>query len=240
MLNKFMPKDRSETASSFENGLIGVVVWRRAHISNTISPNSSSHHKHTSKKQPFATPTRVQDSPNVNANTPTRTSHKPEPKTNDDDDDDDDVPPGFGPGVAAKDDDDLPEFNFSGNLNPSGPRPSLNTVKKTSRPVDEVRELIKKYGQSSNSTVTGSVVDNRNLGIEPWNDDDDDIPEWRPQAPQPLPQLLYPAAQLPVLHTTNQHVVTQHPHTGLGHHPPPGAARLQPPGHLRGPRWRQY
>ncbi|KAL8521961.1 hypothetical protein ACS0TY_012202 [Phlomoides rotata] len=234
MLNKFMPKDRPETTSSFENGLIGVVVWRRAHISNTISPNSSSHHKHTSKKQPFATPTRVQDSPNVNANTPTQ---KPDP--NKDDDDDDDVPPGFGPGVV-KDDDDLPEFNFSGNLNPSGPRPSLNTVKKTSRPVDEVRELIKKYGQSSNSTVTGSVLDNRNLGIEPWNDDDDDIPEWRPQAPQPPQQLLFPAAQLPVLHTTNQRVVTQLPHTGLGHHPPPGAARLQPPGHLRGPRWRQY
>ncbi|KAI3468280.1 hypothetical protein Pfo_024943 [Paulownia fortunei] len=118
MLNKLMPKERPENNNSIENGLIGVVVWRRAHISNTISPNSSSHHKHSLKKQPFAPPKRVQDSSNVNVNTPTRNSP---PVTQPQTEEDDDIPPGFGPAAAAraaaKDDDDLPEFNFSGDLN---------------------------------------------------------------------------------------------------------------------------
>ncbi|KAG8381879.1 hypothetical protein BUALT_Bualt05G0018700 [Buddleja alternifolia] len=251
MLNKNMQKKSPETSYPIEkNTLIGVVVWRRAHISNTISPNSSSHHKHATKKQPF-THSRAQESPNVSVNTPTRTpppvinNFKPDPQP----DEDDDIPPGFGPG-APKDDDDLPEFNFLGNINPNPPVPRIPTqnlhhsVKMPQRPVDQVRELIQKYGQSgNNNTVTNRTwVDNRpGLGIEPWNDDDDDdIPEWRPQAPHQLHHHPYP-----VVHGHKPPVVP--PNRAMGPvisprhgHPPPGGRWVQPPGPNHGARWRQY
>ncbi|KAK6140983.1 hypothetical protein DH2020_025274 [Rehmannia glutinosa] len=179
-LNKLItPKENPETNNPIENRLIGVVVWRRAHISNTISPNSSSHHKHSLKKQAFPPPKRVRDSSNVNPNTPTRTSSpvfnkQAEPQK--EDDDDDDIPPGFGPaavarGAGPKDDDDLPEFNFSPSVPRISPQNLHHGVKMSQqRPVEEVRELIKKYGQSGNSLT--NRVDNRgSIGIEPWNDD---------------------------------------------------------------------
>ncbi|XP_020553330.1 uncharacterized protein LOC105168969 isoform X2 [Sesamum indicum] len=256
LLNRNMPKEpHLESDKSMENGLIGVVVWRRAHISNTISPNSSSHNKHSFKKQPFAS-NKVQDTSNVNFNTPPRapvsvfdnvSRYKPEPQP----EEDDDIPPGFGPMAAAraaKEDDDLPEFTFSGGLNPSVPRISpqnLSRVKMTQRPVDQVRELIQKYGQSgTSSTTTGSWVDNRGLGIEPWNDDDDDIPEWRPQAQnqghnQPYPVVnahRQPAHRLP----SNQHMVNPQLPVGLARPPPGGGQWLQPPRPLHGARWRPY
>ncbi|KAL9176943.1 hypothetical protein ABFS82_01G026800 [Erythranthe guttata] len=251
MLNKYMPKkEHSEAKNSTENGLIGVVVWRRAHVSNTISPNSSSHHKHTSKKQPFATPKRVQDSPSFNSNTTNRSSphvlSKSQPQT----EEDDDIPPGFGPAAAAaaREDDDLPEFNFSGNMNTAAmpiisPHNLHQGVKMTQRPVDQVRELIKKYGQSGSSAPPPSrtVVDNKSLGIKAWNDDDDDIPEWRPQAPQPPHHQHFPAVhghRPPVpLVPSNQLMPPmasqQQPP------PPPGGRWVQPPGPVNGGRWRQ-
>ncbi|KAG6391277.1 hypothetical protein SASPL_149030 [Salvia splendens] len=241
MLNKHILRERPGTEESFENGLIGVVVWRRAHISNAISPNSSSHQKHAFKKQPLAAPPkRFHDSPNLNPNTPTRKSQLPPP-----DDDNDDIPPGFGPGAAEKDDDDLPEFNFSAReLNPSASRNSLHGFKKLTRPVEDVRELIKKYGQGGPSVVNSKsvVVDDRRFGIEPWNDDDDDdIPEWRPQAPQ-LPH--HQAYAVP-----HGHQLPLHLHPSDGRTPPPAVTQLQrppggawaaPPGYQHGPRWRQY
>lgn len=243
MLNKHILQERPGTDKSFENGLIGVVVWRRAHISNTISPNSSSHQKHSLKKQPFGgPPKRDHDPPNVNPNTLTR---KPQPPP---DEEDDDIPPGFGPGAAAKDDDDLPEFNFSGDLNPSvsrvASRKSLSL--KPTRPVEDVRELIKKYGQDGPSVTSKSVVVDRSLGIEPWNDDDDDdIPEWRPQAPQPPLRHQPYSHQLPLhLHPSDSRappLVTQLQRpSGPGHLAPGGGAWAPPPGYLHGSRWRQY
>ncbi|KAK8550153.1 hypothetical protein V6N12_038881 [Hibiscus sabdariffa] len=139
------------------------------------------------------------------------------------DDDDDDVPPGFGP-AASRDEDDLPEFNFSGGSNPSGPKyptgyqsqragmtSSHLHSQTSSRPVDQMRELIQKYGQSNSS--------NGPVGV-PWNgDDDDDIPEWQPQTSQqhhlqpPLrtfqqpmhaPHQLAPQT-LPAMHVQGQH-----------------------------------
>ncbi|KAL0312040.1 UNVERIFIED_CONTAM: PHD finger protein 3 [Sesamum radiatum] len=255
MLNKHVAKDRPETPNAIENGLIGVVVWRRAHISNTISPNSSSHHKHSSKKHPFSAPKRTQDSSNVNASTPTRTSPPVSTKSLPQTEEDDDIPPGFGPLAAArgvKDDDDLPEFSFSGNINPSVARsspPNLHHgTKLTQRPVDQVRELIKKYGQSGTSSTSRSLVDDRNLGIEPWNDDDDDddIPEWRPQAQHQPQHQPYPVARghrppvhlLPGGHPMAPMATQQLP-SGLGQLPP-GSRWVQPPGPLHGARWRQH
>jgi len=131
--------------------------------------------------------------------TPTNFKHHDD---DDDDDDDGDIPPGFGPG-AARDEDDLPEFNFSGGgsvpssqqnfaQNPSrgssGTVPFQSLSQIPSRPVDQMRELIHKYGQPKTGVPSGNWQDDNNRGfgaaIQPWNDDDDDIPEWQPQAPQ--------------------------------------------------------
>ncbi|KAL6533880.1 hypothetical protein OROHE_013713 [Orobanche hederae] len=248
-LNKLIvvPKENSETNSSntLDNGLIAVVVWRR----------TSSHHKHIPKKQqtfappPPPPPKRVQDSLNVNVvNSPPSTTTTPTPVFNiriePEKEEDDDIPPGFGPGSTVNDDDDLPEFNFSGNLNtPSVPRCSPQNLgvggNTNLRPVDQAREMIKKYGQIGSSAVSSSSrVDNMNMGIEPWKDDedDDDIPEWRPQGQPQLPP--YAGAAIhghrPFLVTSNQHrasMVTRQP---------PGGRWVQPHGPLRGPRWRQY
>ncbi|KAJ6745515.1 TRANSCRIPTION FACTOR S-II ZINC FINGER DOMAIN-CONTAINING PROTEIN [Salix koriyanagi] len=101
------------------------------------------------------------------------------------DEDDDDVPPGFGP-PASRDEDDLPEFNFSSNSmasrsqfsnqNPvrgSGMPPLNSSYSQTpSRPVD-LRELVHRYGQPKTNVPP----------LQPWNDDDDDddMPEWHPR-----------------------------------------------------------
>ncbi|KAI9191228.1 hypothetical protein LWI28_005435 [Acer negundo] len=210
MLGKILPIGQLEALNAIDNGLIGVVVWRKAQLTSTISPNSASHHKHSSKKQHYTSSRRQyhQDKDtNMNVNrTPSKSavSHgrppvfakQPTPVV-DDGLDDDDVPPGFGPG---RDDDDLPEFNFTGGSTqniPRGPRmaPLQSHPQTPSRPVEQIRELIFKYGQSQPQGPTSS--DKRGVGVaamqqqpSSWNDDEDDIPEWQPQAPpqnQPPP-----------------------------------------------------
>ncbi|KAK6119463.1 hypothetical protein DH2020_046791 [Rehmannia glutinosa] len=217
-LNKLItPKENPENNNTIENRLIGVVVWRRAHISNTISPNSSSHHKHSSKKQAFPPPKRVRDSSNVNPNTPTRTSSpvfnkQAEPQK--EDDDDDDIPPGFARLLL---------------LVGQGQK---TMIYRSSIFHHLFREFHHKICIMSGNSLTNRVDNRGSIGIEPWNDDDDDdIPEWRPQAPPPqLPP--YPVAhgQRPPQHMVP--VVTQQPPSGLGH-PAPGGRWVQPPGPLR-------
>ncbi|XP_059645533.1 uncharacterized protein LOC132287073 [Cornus florida] len=191
-------EDHTQPLKSTDNGgLIGVVVWRRAHPTSTISPpNSSSRHKHTTKNPHSRSRTHPGGDTNFNfASKPARPQPQPQPQPPPDEDDD--IPPGFGLAAASRDEDDLPEFNFSGRLTPSVPKlPIQNplqvsgmTSQAPSHPVDHVRELIHKYGQP------GSITQNKGgtgVGGIQWNDDgdDDDIPEWRPEAPeqQPPPQ----------------------------------------------------
>ncbi|KAL4279044.1 hypothetical protein GQ457_03G045480 [Hibiscus cannabinus] len=194
-LTKILPKDQLQALNAIDNGLIGVVVWRRAPL---ISPNSTSHHKYTSKKQHFtSTSGRSHEKDyaitNMNANFPSKPTSVAHvgpplhsvPPPDDDDDDDDDVPPGFGP-AASRDEDDLPEFNFSGGSNPKYPtgyqsqRVGMTSShlhsQTSSRPVDQMRELIQKYGQPDSNNAPVRVP------MQRWNaDDDDDIPEWQPQ-----------------------------------------------------------
>ncbi|KAL5559231.1 hypothetical protein UlMin_035442 [Ulmus minor] len=226
-LGKIIHKEHFEALNTIDNGLIGVIVWRK--LISTSPKSSSSHHKHVSKKQNF-TPRRQQDS-NLNVNF----THKPAPSRASlshtdsrpppgDDDDDDDVPPGFGP-PASREVDDLPEFNFSSGSNPlvsqySGQNPGMGfRPSQPSRPVDQVRELIHKYGQNNSSTFSGGA------GVQPWNDDDDDdddIPEWQPQPPhqqQPTPQVQN--FQQPAL---RPHSVNQQPYMGV-------ATQQQQPAH---------
>lgn len=227
MLGKQLAKDQTEIIKSTDNGLIGVVVWRRAHISSTISPNSTSHHKHSSKKQQHLISRRQEKDTNVNVNMASRTPitfgqppvrSGPTPIN---DADDDDIPPGFGPG-AARDDDDLPEFNFSGNSTSSVPgRVSSQPSRLTSFNPHQMRELIQKYGQTGHSDNNpGTWQDKRGVGHgnQAWNNDndDDDIPEWRPDVPQhqiPAPSLTVHSFHQPMHpHMVNQPLGSLAPH----------------------------
>ncbi|KAK4364966.1 hypothetical protein RND71_016324 [Anisodus tanguticus] len=228
MISKHLSKDPRELYDSTENGLIGVVVWRKLHISSTISPNSSSHHKHGMKKQQMIPRGQHEKDGNVNVNLMPKGTMSMSSKHDPAMDDDDDIPPGFGP-KAVHDDDDLPEFNFFGNINASRPRnPSQNLTHGSrmppfnqpipSRPVDQMRELVLKYGQTGAASSNDRAT-NVDLGIEPWNDDDDDIPEWRPQAPPALQRPPYPLGH-------------SFPRPHLAHHRPlatPMALPMQPP-----------
>ncbi|CBI20933.3 unnamed protein product, partial [Vitis vinifera] len=240
MISKHLYKDQTETLNSTDNGLIGVVVWRKAQLTSTISPNSSSLHKHGTKKQHFSTRRHHEKDANMNSNFTSKPSHPlgsapniPEPST----DDDDDIPPGFGP-AASRDEDDLPEFQFSGGSNsstapfsarttPGGPgvAPFNQPPHNSPRPVEQMRQLIQKYGQSR---IIGHVT-------QPWaDDDDDDIPEWQPQAPQqqlqppqPTPPVYGFQAQ-PVLPThMQQHLGAAQPQQPLGPLPTPLSMTLQ-------------
>ena len=81
----------------------------------------------------------------------------------------DDVPPGFGP---PREDDDLPEFDFR-RTSFSGPDSAV-----------QMRELIQKYGSHSGPVAS-----------KPLWEDDDDIPEWKPQQLAPPPQPPQPQPQ---------------------------------------------
>uniref|UniRef100_A0A7N0ZSX1 TFIIS central domain-containing protein n=1 Tax=Kalanchoe fedtschenkoi TaxID=63787 RepID=A0A7N0ZSX1_KALFE len=213
-IGKHLAKDQKEgalTLSGEDKGLIGVIVWRKAHV----SPNSSSHHKHSLKKhqQEHYSSRRhnhhhqdrninVKSSSNLTPKYPplasTKAAHFATPikvAT-----DEDDLPPGFGP-PASQDDDDLPEFNFSGGLSRSFVSPNQKPVVSQShnRPADQMRQLIQKYGQNGAGLVVKSWKD----------DDDDDIPEWQPQVPLPpaptQTQHSYHALNQPML----QHLINQ-------------------------------
>ncbi|CAM8916525.1 unnamed protein product [Rhodiola kirilowii] len=237
---KHLAKDHSEVLSlgDGDKGLIGVIVWRKAHV----SPNSSSHHKHSLKKHQQEhnnsssrrhNQNHHQDR-NMNMNSSNlKPKHPVVPlvqskltttqiKTVTDEDD---VPPGFGP-PATQDDDDLPEFNFSSGLTRSVPTQKSVAPQTQNRPVDQMRELIQKYGQNAGS----------GLVVKPWDDDDDDdIPEWQPpQQPLPPPpqpastQINYQSINQPLL----QHLINQQKQQQqllVSHLQPPQAALPLPP-----------
>lgn len=181
LLTKVISQDQLDEVKSLDNGLVGVVVWRRAVVPK---PGSGSRRQHSSSSSsgsktsvlPVNKKQRVNvtEKPLIVASM--RNHHhgyRNEAVKHDVATDDDDVPPGFGP-VASRDDDDLPEFNFNSSVVPvSSPKP----LPAQSNSLDQVRKLIHKYGKSA------SIYDDY--------DDDDDIPEWQPHVPShqlpPLP-----------------------------------------------------
>ncbi|XP_043702006.1 death-inducer obliterator 1-like isoform X2 [Telopea speciosissima] len=244
MLGKHLSKDHTETLNSADNGLIGVVVWRKAFETSTISPNSSSHHKHNLKKQQSLRRHQVKDTNvNVTSKPPAPLGAPPtNPNPPPDEEPIDDVPPGFGP-AAAKDEDDLPEFDFVNPPNPpvlqfpgSNPSQGLGMSMTPSHtparlqsfhPVEQMRDLVSKYGQGLKIPSAVNWQQSRGIGVEvhPWNDDDD-IPEWQPQPPThhlppppPPPPLLH-GFQQPTQHTLNpQHLVSMSSQQLLPRHP---------------------
>ncbi|CAN0877690.1 PHD finger protein 3 [Linum grandiflorum] len=198
LLSKVLPQDQIDALNLIDNGLIGVIVWRKPQI---ISP--SHHHKNSSKKHSSSSRRHHHSS----------VKHRPQTSTAAvvDDDNDDDVPPGFGPpagagGSSSRDEDDLPEFNFSSSKSSAANRPVFPVG------VDKMRELVHKYGQSGNEKL--GVV-----SVQPWkDDDDDDMPEWRPEDSQHRPNnLLHPQQTI-----LRPHMVLPPPPP-----PPPGWLLLQ-------------
>ncbi|KAF5456665.1 hypothetical protein F2P56_026117 [Juglans regia] len=230
MLGNILPAEHIEALNNIDNGLIGVIVWRKAQLTSRISPNSSSHHKH--KKQNLTS--RRQQETNIDSSfkpkppnpprglTPTNLTPSP--------DEDDDIPPGFGP----RDEDDLPEFKFSGGSVSSSQRIFIQNISGASNslsqtpacPVDQnqMRELVHKYGQPKAGGPSGNWLDNRGYGVavQPWNDDDDDIPEWQPQQAS---QGQLPSSQQSSIHSFHQPMLRAH----LVDQPPLGSAPQQPP-----------
>lgn len=164
LLTKVISKDQLDEAKTLDSGLLGVVVWRRP-----VKPSLKRQHSYSSsvsrasvlsenKKQRG----NVTEKPLVVASM--GNNHHGYGGKAVEEDDDDDAPPGFGP-VASRDDDDLPEFNFSSSVVPVSSHQPLPAQSKS---LDQVRKLIHMYGNSA-----GSYNDN----------DDDDIPEWQPNVP---------------------------------------------------------
>ncbi|XP_074563654.1 uncharacterized protein LOC141820265 [Curcuma longa] len=205
MVEKSLPKEQGDTLSIVADGLIGVVVWRRPHVA--ASPRVSSHHKHGSSRKHLSSRKQQGDSSytfsksslaqpsGIHAATTLPLAE----------DESDDVPPGFGP----RDDDDLPEFDFArGNSQSSKPVSSTGRplAVAPARPVEQIRQLIHKYGQSEH-------VKNSPIDIQPWNDnDEDDIPEWRPQNDHHhQQQALPPSVPTPPQHPSQLHAYQQQP-----------------------------
>ncbi|KAL2346806.1 hypothetical protein Fmac_000806 [Flemingia macrophylla] len=226
MLSNVLPKEQIEAVNSIDNGLIGIIVWRKTNLTSSISPTTS-HHKHGSKRQYFS---RRQQDINVNTNS---NSTRIAVKTSENDDDD--VPPGFGP-PAARVEDDLPEFNFSGGSNPShliqkpmgppGMIPLHSVNQAPPRPVEQMRELVHKYGQNKPSVPSANWQDKFGGTIQPWNDDEDDIPEWQPQTQTPQSQ--FPPQQTMHNFHLRPHILNQS-FPGSPQHPIIPTQFLQPP-----------
>ncbi|GAB4854175.1 hypothetical protein Ancab_022760 [Ancistrocladus abbreviatus] len=196
MLGEHLPKYNGKL-DAIDNGLIGIVVWRKAHLSSTISPKSSQQVKVDNAKRQLQPASRKPHEQGTKMNVNFASVPAPpimsKPKTEEEEDEgDDDVPPGFGH-QGSRDDDDLPEFSFSGGANPFIPPSSRQNVtvgegmvgqrvapRALSRPVEQMRELVKKYGHTDNNVSNVAT----GITLEAWNDDDDDIPEWQPQGPQ--------------------------------------------------------
>ncbi|KAL9239842.1 hypothetical protein vseg_014123 [Gypsophila vaccaria] len=190
-----LPKSYTDKLNEIDDGLIAIVVWRKVQItSSAVSPIASSKEQTVIKKQIGSQYVDNNDMNRNNVFAPKLVS-SPAPilsvsqsTVGEDDGDDDDAPPGFGP-PSSREDDDLPEFQFSGGSHPSMPSlPNPNPVlgrepsfqNHPPRPpfvqAAQMRELIQKYGQNGNNTSASGIT------TKPWNDDDDDIPEWQPQS----------------------------------------------------------
>uniref|UniRef100_A0A0E0ABG8 TFIIS central domain-containing protein n=1 Tax=Oryza glumipatula TaxID=40148 RepID=A0A0E0ABG8_9ORYZ len=169
ILAEHLPKEHSSSLTVTGTSAIGVVVWRRPHVSPRIpARNDGSRNQSISRKQHAVIASAV---PLSSKPTNERQHHGQDVVT-------DDVPPGFGPGVV-REDYDLPEYDFvtvpnaAANVVPS--RQAHRSQQQHSqaasrRPVDHVREMVRKYGSRSAAAA------------QPWeeDDDDDDIPEWDP------------------------------------------------------------
>ncbi|AQK70715.1 SPOC domain / Transcription elongation factor S-II protein [Zea mays] len=245
ILSRHLPKEHQESLAVAGSSFIGVVVWRRPSISR--APTSHHNNRHDgSKRQSILGKPQVTN-PAARPSLPPNSYGAPPGFTSQREEEDvtDDAPPGFGPGVA-RDEDDLPEFNFvksshhAANVTAhayKGPWPHVPPP--SARPAEQMRELVQKYGKRSSVQEAPRA----------WDDDDDDIPEWNPthqtikqpplpHAPQQLPLPPPPVQQMNAAYQQQYHIPSavqpQVPITSLPHaylrtqQPQPGQAWQQP------------
>lgn len=195
ILSLLLPKEHQESLAVAGSSFIGVVVWRRPNIPRV----PTSHHRHDgSKRQSILRKPQVTNPaarPSLPLNSYGAPPGFPNQRHREEEDVTDDVPPGFGPGVA-RDEDDLPEFNFvnsshhAANVSAHAYKGRPHVPPPSARPAEQMRELVQKYGKRPSVQAPRS-----------WDDDDDDIPEWNPsQATQTInqPPLLPAPQQLPL------------------------------------------
>ncbi|CAA6672709.1 unnamed protein product [Spirodela intermedia] len=180
----------AEAAAPAEGGLVGVVVWRRALVESPRLLSSSHHHHHqkhssSSKRSSLSRKQQQRPPPVASPASPRRAQPKAQgggrrrgP------------PAGVRPRRRRRgEEDDLPEFDFRRGSLPAAAAP---------RPAYHMRELIHKYGQGEGAAAVAGRV--QLTPARPWeDDDDDDIPEWRPQTVRP-----HPPQQAFLPHLTNQ------------------------------------
>lgn len=245
MLGRHLPKEHSESLIAVRNGLIGIVVWRKAHVT-PISPKNS-YQRQNSKKQHSSLKRQQEKDANPKQSHPPLPFEPPPSNPNPPSDDDpfDDIPPGFGPvATAGRDEDDLPEFDFAGSKSRAKPfavpNPAhgfRNSARPSPRPMEQMRNLIQKYGQGKMDAITGNPQPGQGTSIEtePWNDEDD-IPEWQPHLdsqprPPSQPHSRQPPSRLSIqlqaqpTHLGNQPLVPMPPQQAL---PPQPLVPLAP------------
>lgn len=219
ILSRHLPKEHQEGLSVAGSSFIGVVVWRRPNVPRV----PTSHHRHDGSRRqsilrkpqvtnPAARPSLPPNSYGAPPGFPNQRHHREEEDVTDD------VPPGFGPGVA-RDEDDLPEFNFVNSSHPAanvtahGYKSRQHVPSPSARPAEQMRELVQKYGKRPS------------VQARSWDDDDDDdIPEWNPtQAThhqQPIRQPPLPVAQQQLPLPPPPPVQQMHPYQQQQYHIP--------------------
>ncbi|KAI4966463.1 hypothetical protein ZWY2020_040826 [Hordeum vulgare] len=168
ILSQHLPKEHLGGLAVAETSIIGIVVWRDPVF--------------------LGCPPSAQNSHGGPPGFPSQRHHQHQ----EEDVTDDDVPQGLGLVLLPAGADDLPEFNFvnpAANVTLHAFKGQRRVAPTSARPVEQMRELVQKYGKRSS-------VESR-----PWaDDDDDDIPEWNPtqQSRQQRQQPFTPTPQQPL------------------------------------------
>ncbi|CAN6207367.1 unnamed protein product [Urochloa humidicola] len=243
ILTEHLPKEHSGSQIITGVSVIGVLVWRRHHISSETPTRHDS-----SKRQPMSISRKQQAVLSSSVPMPSQLTRPPashfgysneRPRL--EDDATGDVPLGFGHGVI-KDEDDLPEYDFvsvsDGSPNVAAPHryQRQQHVQAISPPEDQVRRLVRKY-----SSLYG-------LG-HPW-EENEELPEWvldqsshrynaMQQHPQQhvmeTPQLSSPASQFYCL--PRQHAMALQQDWNHQHMLHPAEAQFGRPGWLPSSQW---
>uniref|UniRef100_A0ACD5TQY1 Uncharacterized protein n=1 Tax=Avena sativa TaxID=4498 RepID=A0ACD5TQY1_AVESA len=152
ILADHLPKQHSSSLIVTETSIIGLVVWRRPHVSPKILPNGQDVPK-SQAMIPSSIVPRISQPPSRSSNA-CRSAHGL---------------PGSGPGVVKDDDDDLPEHNLVSVSN-SALNATTSQTDRSHRHASlseyRAREMIRKYGTEP-------------VAAQPWNGDGDEFASMR-------------------------------------------------------------
>ncbi|XP_051199899.1 uncharacterized protein [Lolium perenne] len=230
ILADHLPKEHSGSLTVAGTSIIGLVVWRRPHVTPTVPPKRQDVPKSRAIISSSVLP-RISQPPSCSSNACRSQQDVVAAE----------VVPGIGPG-AVKDDDDMPEYNFLSVSNSAGNVTTSQTYRghqDTSLSEDQFREMVRKYGNIS-------------VAAHPWNCDGDfDMPEWNPNSQSYLLQTHIPQPQSPYQHQPKYHSMFEYNMTGEYQSPLPQAYTQQqhigmreqqplPYGHTMQPFHRSY